>query len=86
MGWTKEWLIYGFWMGRMRELGAMGPVGYGAAWLGMTLAGGRGLALGGQVIPGRGGSFALIDGLRESQNQMKTIVTGGRRDGARSLP
>jgi len=37
MDWTKEWLIYGFWTGRLRELGALGPVGYGGAWLGMIL-------------------------------------------------
>ncbi len=37
LGWTKEWVVYGFWLGRIRELGELGPVGHGAAWLGMLL-------------------------------------------------
>jgi len=37
LGWTRDWLVHGFWLGRVRELGALGPAGYGAAWLGMFL-------------------------------------------------
>lgn len=36
-GLTKEWLISGFLLGRMREIGALGPAGYGAVWLVMIL-------------------------------------------------
>ena len=27
-GWTREWLVYGFWLGRIRELGELGPAGF----------------------------------------------------------
>jgi hypothetical protein len=37
VGWTSEWLITGFWLGRMRELGGLGPIGYAGAWLVMAL-------------------------------------------------
>ncbi len=36
-GWTQEWLVYGFWMGLIRDLGDQGPAGYAVAWLGAIL-------------------------------------------------
>ena len=35
--WTQEWLVYGFWMGLIRDLGDLGPAGYAVAWLGAVL-------------------------------------------------
>jgi hypothetical protein len=35
LDWTTEWLAYGFWLGRMRELGSLGPWGHGLAWAGI---------------------------------------------------
>jgi len=37
LGWTREWVVYGFWLGRIRELGELGPAGYMGAWVGMLL-------------------------------------------------
>jgi len=37
LGWTREWVVYGFWLGRIRELGELGPAGYVGAWAGMLL-------------------------------------------------
>jgi hypothetical protein len=36
-GWTRDWVIYGFWMGLIRDLGKLGPAGWAAAWLGAIL-------------------------------------------------
>jgi hypothetical protein len=32
-GVTREWIVYGFWMGLIRDIGISGPVGIGAAWI-----------------------------------------------------